>query len=130
MAEKKRTSNKRIAPLAAAMLVVIFVPVSVCAQEPEEGIAAETTGPWIDANSIYLAPTTARMVGGGYEPGVTLWLDVTDPLGGVYTTQVVTDAAGRIIADVAVDESGIHQARVRDGAGQVLSEGELFVGLQ
>jgi len=125
----------RSIPLVSRAIAVLLVTFSTltCAHAQEEGAGAENqefTGTWIDALCIYLAPTVARLFGDGYQPGAMLWLDVTDPLGTVFTTQVVADANGPVIAAVAVDEPGIHQTRIRDGAGQVLNEGELFVGLQ
>lgn len=123
------TSNQALALAGALLLLSIWAP--AYGQEAGETVAdGGPPGPWIGTLGIYLAPTMARLYGDGYEPGVLLWLDVTDPLGSVVTTRIAADADGRVIADVAVDEPGIHQTRIRDDAGQVLSTGELFVGLQ
>lgn len=122
-------SNPSAARCAAALLIIFSLWTCAIAQDTGEG-SPQPDGPWIESFFIYLAPTMARLHGDGYQPGVTLWLDVTAPPGTVYTTQVVADEEGRIVADVAVDEAGTHQTQVRDGAGQVLSEGELLVGLQ
>jgi hypothetical protein len=92
-------------------------------------VRAQTPGPWISANFIYIAPTTAQMIGDGFQPGAPLWLDMTDPLGVVTTTPLFADNVGRIRVDVAVDQPGIYQGQVRDGAGEILSKGEMFVGV-
>ena len=89
---------------------------------------AEPSGPWISAFLIYLAPTTAQMAGAGFQPGESLWLDVTDPLGVVTSITLYADAEGRVLVDIVVLEPGVYWGRIRDGAGQLLSEADLLVG--
>lgn len=124
------TSNRSLAMAVTLLLLSMWAPAHGQETGGAAGDGGSVTEPWIDALDIYLAPTMARLYGAGYEPGVLLWLDITDPLGSVSTTRVAADADGRLIADVAVDEPGVHKTLIRDDAGRVLSTGELFVGLQ
>jgi hypothetical protein len=115
-------NTRRIAALVLAGFTLIA---GAGAQEVGE---ADPATPWIGANAIFLAPTTAEISGDGFLPGASLWLEVVDPLGGLFTTPVVADGTGRIAAVIAVDEPGVHVTRIRDGSGQLLAESEIFVG--
>lgn len=128
MANKTSTSTRKArAPLLSilALAAVFVIAIGASAQESENSAEAH----WIGTDCIFIAPTTARITGGGFTPGASLWLEVIDPLGAVYTTPVAVDAGGRIAVDVAVDQPGIHEARISDDSGEILAEDEVFVGV-
>lgn len=119
---------RKIRSTFPAVLVLALLSVVVPGRAQDAG-DPDSPARWIGANEIFIAPTTADLYGAGFTPGVVLWLDVTDPLGSVVTSQVAADDDGKLIAEIAVDQPGIYVARVRDGNGQVLAEGEVFVGV-
>lgn len=117
-------------PISGILLLLLPIAWASALAEDSGEESPDALATSIEAHYIYLAPTVARLHGSGFSPGVTLWIDVTDPLDNVVTSQVATDPDGRFIADVAVDEPGVYQTRVRTLSGQVVVEGNLLVGLQ
>ena len=89
--------------------------------------ATEATGPWIATMDVYEAPTSALVVGAGFDPGQFLHLTVTDLEGNAASVSIGADAEGEIFEYVPIDAPGLHTAEIRDDAGILLSTTPIFV---